>query len=130
MNTPHSLVLASGSPRREQLLRQLAVTFRVAPADIDESVVSGETPRDYVQRMALEKALAAGGQLLVMSHLGRPKEGVPIEEQPEMSLAPVAAYLEQALGRAVPLVKDWLGGDLPAGDVGVSSVHRRRPDDQ
>lgn len=50
------LILASASPRRSELLTQLGVQFRVHPADIDESVLSGEAPVDYVERMAGEKA--------------------------------------------------------------------------
>jgi septum formation protein len=40
------------------LLTQLAVTFKVAAADIDESIFEAESPKDYVERMAREKALA------------------------------------------------------------------------
>ena len=53
-----SLILASASPRRKELLAQLGVLYTVAPADIDESVWAGEDPWDYVQRMAEEKARA------------------------------------------------------------------------
>ena len=56
MNKTHSILLASGSPRRRELLKQLAVTFKVAAADIDESVIDGEAPEDYVVRLAREKA--------------------------------------------------------------------------
>ena len=56
LQNPVSLILASASPRRRELLGQLDVTFRVAPADIDEIIADGETPRDFVQRMAVEKA--------------------------------------------------------------------------
>jgi septum formation protein len=52
------LVLASASPRRADLLRQLGVAFRQQPADIDETPAPGETPGDYVVRLAREKALA------------------------------------------------------------------------
>lgn len=52
------LVLASASPRRRELLDTLGVAFVVQPADIDESLHDGEHPRDYVQRMAREKAAA------------------------------------------------------------------------
>jgi len=58
MNRPPEIILASASPRRRELLKQLAVTFKVAPADIDESIVAGETPTNYVLRMSREKALA------------------------------------------------------------------------
>lgn len=55
---PPHLVLASGSPRRRELLAVLVDRFEVQPADIDESVHDGESPSDYVQRMAREKAAA------------------------------------------------------------------------
>ena len=49
--------LASVSPRRRELLAQIGVPHTVVGADIDESVRSGEAPRDYVLRMARQKAL-------------------------------------------------------------------------
>jgi septum formation protein len=52
------LILASGSPRRRELLAQVGYVFTVQAADIDESSRTGETPQDYVGRLALEKALA------------------------------------------------------------------------
>ncbi len=53
---PRPLVLASQSPRRRELLTQIGLEFEVEPADIDERPRSGEAPRDYVLRMAREKA--------------------------------------------------------------------------
>ena len=58
MNSQHAILLASGSPRRRELLKQLAVRFSVAATDVDESIIDGETPRDYVLRLSREKALA------------------------------------------------------------------------
>jgi len=55
----------------------------------------------------LKAALANGATVLVMSHLGRPKEGVWSEAD---SLAPVAQRLSEMLGIDVPLVKDWVDG--------------------
>ena len=52
------LCLASASPRRRELLAQIGVPHVVAPADVDESVRAGETPRDYVLRLARAKAQA------------------------------------------------------------------------
>ena len=49
--------LASVSPRRRELLTQIGVPHTVVGADIDESVRPGEAPRDYVLRMARQKAL-------------------------------------------------------------------------
>lgn len=57
------LILASGSPRRRELLQLLGVPFTVLTADIDETPQSHETPRDYVQRMAAEKAQAVWQKL-------------------------------------------------------------------
>ena len=53
------LILASASPRRADLLRQLGVTFEQRAADIDERQLSGEPAEDYVARLAWEKSAAA-----------------------------------------------------------------------
>ena len=55
----------------------------------------------------LRRALDAGAAVMVLSHLGRPKEGV---FEASESLAPVAAWLGEALGRPVPLLRDYLDG--------------------
>lgn len=49
-------MLASGSPRRAELLRQIGIPFEVVVPDVDESVLAGEKPEVYVQRMAASKA--------------------------------------------------------------------------
>jgi septum formation protein len=51
-----TLVLASASPRRRELLDQLGVNYLCDPADIDEQRRAGEAPSAYVERMAAEKA--------------------------------------------------------------------------
>ena len=61
-----NLVLASGSPRRSELMRQLGLSFRVEPADVDESRLPDETPGTYVERLAREKARAVGGDSVVI----------------------------------------------------------------
>jgi septum formation protein len=53
------LVLASQSPRRAEILRQAGIPFTVRVASVDESARPGETPEDYVRRLAEAKALAA-----------------------------------------------------------------------
>ncbi|MCB2082866.1 MAG: septum formation protein Maf [Sphingomonadaceae bacterium] len=59
MSAP-SLILASASPRRRELLVRLGVEpAAIAPADIDETPRKDELPRDYARRMAREKAAAA-----------------------------------------------------------------------
>ncbi|MDO8861351.1 Maf family protein [Haliea sp. E1-2-M8] len=57
-----ALILASASPRRHELLGRLGVHFVVDAADIDESVRPGEAARDYVVRMAREKAEAVSSR--------------------------------------------------------------------
>lgn len=52
------LVLASASPRRAQLLRDAGIPHHVAPPDVDESILPGETPADHVRRLATAKAAA------------------------------------------------------------------------
>lgn len=55
-----NLVLASNSPRRKELLALGGQELRIVPADVDESPLPDEAPQDYVTRLALEKARAAG----------------------------------------------------------------------
>ena len=52
------IVLASASPRRQVLLRNARIPFVVEPADIDETPLPGESPKDYAERLAREKARA------------------------------------------------------------------------
>ena len=56
------LVLASASPRRRELLDQIAVQYTCAPQDIDESVLDGESAYAYVERLAREKAQSGAQQ--------------------------------------------------------------------
>lgn len=62
-----NLVLASGSPRRRELLERLGLRFAVRPTDIDETPHAGEAPDAYVLRLAREKARAAArpGELVL-----------------------------------------------------------------
>ncbi len=55
-------VLASGSPRRRDLLAQLGIEFTVDAPDIDETPYAGEFPIAYVRRLALGKAMATAGR--------------------------------------------------------------------
>ena len=53
------IVLASQSPRRSDILRQAGIPFVARPANVDEAARPGESPHDYVRRVARDKALAA-----------------------------------------------------------------------
>lgn len=62
MGAPH-LTLASASPRRRELLARLGIEpDAISPANIDETSLKGELPRNYARRMAREKALVATGK--------------------------------------------------------------------
>jgi len=87
-------------------------------ADLNVPIEDGRITDDMRIRASvpgIKLALDKGAAVMVTSHLGRPKEG---ELKPEDSLAPVAKRLGELLGRAVPLVKDWLEGvDAKPGQI-------------
>ncbi|MCX7856598.1 MAG: Maf family protein [Deltaproteobacteria bacterium] len=56
----HSIILASESPRRVDLLRTLGIPFSIVPPSIKEERKKGESPKSYVLRISLEKALTIG----------------------------------------------------------------------
>lgn len=68
------LVLASASPRRADILRQLGLNPEIVPAHVDETYLAGETPSDHVERLARAKAeavrdsgdLVVGGDTIVL----------------------------------------------------------------
>ncbi len=84
-----TLVLASSSPYRRQLLSQLGLPFRVHHPNIDESAISGETARELVSRLATQKAWAVSadvpGSLIIgsdqVSVQGDKIEGKPRDRQ-------------------------------------------------
>ena len=87
------LLLASASPRRKTLLKELFPHFEVRPADIEEVALPGETPLRCAERLAMEKALKARetskeGFILAADTLvtingavfGKPKDPIEAEE--------------------------------------------------
>ena len=96
--------------------------------DLNVPVENGKVTSD--QRITaslptLRAALDAGAAVMVMSHLGRPKEGQWSEED---SLAPVATRLSELLGREVPLVRDYLDGvDVAPGQLVLLENCRMNP---
>lgn len=92
---------------RDLDLRQQRVLIR---EDLNVPMKQGKITSDTRIRMALptlQAALAAGARVILLSHLGRPEEGIFDEEH---SLAPVAACLSELLGMQVPLLRNWLAG--------------------
>ena len=96
----------------------LAGTRVLIREDLNVPLADGKVSSDARIRAALptiEAAVEAGAHVMLMSHLGRPKEG---EFDPAFSMAPVAEHLGSLLGKAVPLVSDRLNGvDVDAGAV-------------
>lgn len=96
-----SIILASASPRRSELLTQIGVPFSVQPAHIDETPRASEAPGEYVERLAREKALAISSSLPEETVLGSDTSvvlngailGKPINE------AEAASMLSQLSGK-------------------------------
>jgi phosphoglycerate kinase len=86
--------------------------------DLNVPIAGGRVTSDARIQAAwptLHRALEANAALMVMSHLGRPKEGAFAEE---FSLRPVAKELSKLLGREVPLIENWLDGvDVRPGEL-------------
>ena len=103
-----------------KLMKDLALKGKrvLIREDLNVPVKNGVVTSDARIRAALptlELALNAGAKVIVMSHLGRPEEGVYDDES---SLAPVAAHLGKLLGREVPVIKDWQAGvDVAEGQL-------------
>ncbi|HSE66034.1 MAG TPA: nucleoside triphosphate pyrophosphatase [Gemmatimonadales bacterium] len=62
---PPTLTLASASPRRRQLLEMLGIPVEVRPSHIEEQRAPGETPVEYAERLARDKARSVKGDLVL-----------------------------------------------------------------
>jgi len=121
-----TLVLASGSPRRRELLRRLGLPFTVSPPAVDEAPAAGETPRQSALRLARLKARAAAGDWVVAADtvveiggrsLGKPRDAAENER-----------FLHLLSGRP-HLVHTGLAVIAPNGEktlVSTTSVYFRR----
>ncbi len=87
-------------------------------ADLNVPVKDGKVTSDARIRATMptiNAAIMAGAKVMVMSHLGRPEEGVYSEED---SMKPVAEHMSTLLGKPVRLVKEYLDGvEVAAGEV-------------
>ncbi len=86
--------------------------------DLNVPIKDGKVSSDARLRAAMPTikfALEAGAKVIVMSHLGRPTEG---EYEEKFSMQPVANYLSDALGKDVPVIKDFAAGvDVADGEL-------------
>ena len=87
-------------------------------SDMNVPMAGGVITEDTRIRASLEAirmALDAGAAVMVMSHLGRPKEG---EIMPRDTLTPIAERVSELLGISVPLQRDWIEGvDIAPGQI-------------
>ena len=86
--------------------------------DLNVPIKNGKVASDIRIQASLptiEHALSAGAAVILMSHLGRPEEGVYSEEA---SMKPVAEHLQGLLGKPVRLERDWIDGiEIQPGEV-------------
>lgn len=76
MNDTPQIILASASPRRQELLQQIGIRARVQPVDIDESRYPDEPVLAFVQRLAKQKAQAGAG--LIKNETGDNQASLPV----------------------------------------------------
>lgn len=122
MQTP-DLYLASASPRRRELLAQIGLSVEVVNQSVAEQVLENETPEDYVQRLALEKAqagLSAIGPARLRPVLGADTAvvvddqilGKPADETEALAMLSLLSGRKHRVLSAVAVVgKDNLGQD-------------------
>lgn len=125
--------LASASPRRRELLNLVGIDHEVRPANIDETYLPGEQPRDHAERLAREKAVAIDGSdsvtigsdtIVVVDGqvLGKPRDR-----------AHAAEMLRQLSGRShivmTGVAARWRGA-LASGLEEVGVTFRRLSDDE
>ena len=92
MQAKSNIILASASPRRVELLSSAGIEFEVVAGDVDEGLLSGETPEDHVVRLARAKAedvaRKSGGRFYIGADtivvcegeiMGKPKDSVDAE---------------------------------------------------
>jgi len=105
-----TIILASRSPRRVELLKQIGLDCKIFPADIDESQLLDESPVQYVTRLAREKA-AACTALLAAEHL----------DYPILAADTTVALSSAVLGK--PVDDDDARAMLNSLSAGVHQVH-------
>lgn len=123
------LYLASQSPRRRQLLEQIGVPFKIVDVNVPEQRAHAESPREYVSRVAREKALAGFAVLHDPKAmvLGADTEVVLDDEVfgKPVDAADAAAMLHRLSGRVHEVISTvWLVG--PKGEWTDTSVSRVR----
>lgn len=127
----HPVILASASPRRRSLLKQIGVTCEVMPSGIDEHVREDESPLDYVERMATGKAGAVAGKAPGRVVLGADTDvvlgsrilGKPADRDDFMEMFSLLSGQSHQVISAVCLVRgEQRGVRVSVSDVGFREV--------
>jgi septum formation protein len=116
------IILASASPRRKELLAYLGYSFEVLTSAVDEEILSGETPEEYVARVSREKCLSvfhantdaivlAGDTSVVVDSkiLGKPENRLQAKEMISL-LSGRSHYVYSAFSIMGPKLKEVLSG--------------------
>jgi septum formation protein len=129
------LVLASASPRRQELLRNAGISFTVQPADIDETPLAGEPPRECAERLAREKALAVcrtrpqdrvlGADTIVV--VDEIILGKPVDDDDAVRMLCLLSGREHQVITGLCLVGTVAGGHLPVVSESKRTELRSRP---
>jgi septum formation protein len=119
MASTHRIVLASASPRRRELLTQVGLTAAVIPADVDETVLSGESPTCHVVRLSEAKALAVAGRRQVAGRFFLGSDTVVVRDGvilgKPVDAADAAAMLRSLSGRDHEVVSGYAVHDRESG---------------
>ncbi len=124
-HSPDSIVLASASPRRSELMALAGIVCEVVPADICEDALPGELPADHVMRLSREKsaavAAAHGGRFFIGADtivtleddiLGKPVDG-----------ADAFAMLRRLSGRSHEVITGFTVLDSRSGSRTTRAIH-------
>jgi septum formation protein len=95
------LVLASGSPRRRELLALLGLPFDVVPVDLDESARPGESPHDLVRRLAIDKAGSVAVSDLDVIDGGASADGIDVFDVVVLGADTTVEIAGEILGKPV-----------------------------
>ncbi|TFG89699.1 MAG: septum formation inhibitor Maf [Gemmatimonadales bacterium] len=124
--TAQTIVLASASPRRRELLAQIGLHAAVIPADVDETVLPAETPADHVIRLSIAKALAVAGRTDIAGRFFLGSDTVVVRDttilgKPGDAVA-AAAMLQSLSGRAHEVVSGYAVHDRESGRTKSGAV--------
>jgi septum formation protein len=128
--TVAQLTLASSSPRRRQLLEMLGIPITVVPSNIPEVRRSLETPVDYVERLAREKALSVPGNLVLGADTTVVVRDMVLEKPADRAEA--LHMLQQLQGRTHQVVTSvaLVADETVHQGTDVTNVTFRRVDDE